>query len=173
MKLLNKTLKTITVEDILEIDNQPENFESLQIEYMIKFDGNTSELRNDFIQFANSHQDGILIFGIQDDPKRIIGIEKNEVDGIKKVLNNVLKKMVSPILSPFPEYRAIRINEEKYVFLINIKAKEIGIYAIQGNDNPNHKDYYKYQFWIQLDGNKHRMNIHELVELIEQKKNEL
>lgn len=56
------------------------------------------------------------------------------------------------------------------MFLINIKAKEIGIYAIQGNDNPNHKDYYKYQFWIQLDGNKHRMNIHELVELIEQKK---
>lgn len=169
MELFDKDLKEINESDLRKMEADPTNFESLQIEYKVRFDGDAGELQRDVVQFANGFQDGYILFGISDDPITIVGIEKNELDGLKTVLNDVLPKKVEPILTPFPQYRAVPLASTKYVFIIKIFPKEYGIYGIRQSDDTNNRNYYRYEFYKRMDGNKHRMNIEAIVDLIESK----
>ncbi|MHA1249006.1 MAG: ATP-binding protein [Candidatus Helarchaeota archaeon] len=169
MKLFDKELKEIDENNLRKMEADPMNFESLQIEYKVKFDGNAGELRRDVVQFANGFEDGYILFGISDDPITIVGIEKKEVDILKTVLNDVLTKKIEPILSPFPQFHAVPLASGNYVFIIKIFPKEHGIYGIRQSDDMNNRNYYRYEFYTRMDGSKHRMNIEEIVNLIESK----
>ncbi|MFX1275683.1 MAG: ATP-binding protein [Promethearchaeota archaeon] len=169
IKLFKKELKDIDEYDISQIETNPMNFESLTIEYKVKFDGNAAELIRDIVQFANGYEEGYILFGISDDPISIIGIEKNEIEGLKNIINDLLPKRIEPLISPFPQYQAVPLASGKYVFIIKIFPKEYGIYGIRQSDDMNNRNYYRYEFYRRLDGNKHRMNIESVVELIESK----
>ncbi len=167
VKLFKKKLEDIDENDLKKMEADPMNFESLQIEYKIKFDGDAGELRRDVVQFANGFEEGDIFFGISDDPITVVGIEKSEVDGLKTVLNDVLPKRIEPILSPFPQYHSIPLTSGKYVFIIKVFPKEEGIYGIRQSDDMNNRNYYRYEFYKRMDGSKHRMNIEEIIDLIE------
>lgn len=169
MNLFDKELKDIDENDLWQMETDPMNFESLQIEYKVKFDGDAGELQRDVVQFANGFEEGHILFGISDDPITLVGIEKNEVDGLKTVLNDVLPRRIEPILSPFPQYHAVPLASGKYVLIIKIFPKEDGIYGIRQSDDMNNRNYYRYEFYTRLDGSKHRMNIEAIVDLIENK----
>ena len=169
MNFFEKELKEIDENDLLKMEVDPMNFESLQIEYKVKFDGDAAELRRDVVQFANGFEEGHIFFGMSDDPIKIIGIEKKEVDGLKTVLNDVLPQKIEPILSPFPQYHAIPLSNGKFVFIIKIFPKENGIYGIRQSDDMNNRNYYRYEFYVRMDGSKHLMKMEEIVKLIESK----
>lgn len=169
MDIFNKELDDLTEEDLLEMERDPVNFESNQIEYKITFDGDTEELRRDVVQFANGTEPGYLIFGRSDSPIQVIGMEKGVIDPLKNILNNVLTTKIDPMLSPLPTYKVIPLSNGKYVFIIKILLKENGIYAIRLHENPSNKNYLKYEFVRRMDGSKQRMNIEAVVDLIESK----
>ncbi len=169
MELFNKELKEINEKDLRKMEADPINFESLQIEYKVRFDGDAGELQRDVVQFANGFEDGYILFGISDDPITIVGIEKNGLAGLKTVLNDVLPKRIEPILTPLPEFHAVPLASGKYVFIIKIFPKEYGIYGIRQSDDMNNRNYYRYEFYKRMDGSKHRMNIEAIVDLIETK----
>jgi len=169
LKLFEKKIEDIDEDDLKKMEANPMNFESLQIEYKIKFDGDAAELRRNVVQFANGFEEGYIFFGISDDPITVVGIEKSEVDRLKTVLNDVLPKRIEPILSPFPQYHAIPLTSGKYIIIISIFQKEVGIYGIRQSDDMNNRNYYRYEFYKRMDGSKHRMNIEEIVDLIETK----
>lgn len=112
---------------------------------------------------------GYIIFGISNDPIQVIGIEKNEVDILKNILNDVLPKKIDPILSPFPQYQAVPLSNGKYVFIIEIFPKSYGVYGIRVHEDLTNRNYKRYEFYNRMDGSKHQMNIEEIVELIESK----
>lgn len=167
--LFNKELKTITEEDILQIEKDPVNFESFEIEYKVKFDGDAGELRRDVVQFANGVFEGYIIFGISNDPIQVIGIEKKEVDNLKTILNNLLPQKIDPILTPFPQYQVVSLSKGKYIFIIKIFPKSYGVYGIRLHEDLTNRNYKRYEFYNRMDGSKHQMKIEELVELIESK----
>lgn len=167
--IYNKELKSITEEDILKIEKEPVNFESFEVEYKERFDGDSGELRRDVVQFANGNVVGHIIFGISNDPIQVIGIEKSEVDILKNILNDVLPKKIDPILSPFPQYQAVPLSNGKYVFIIEIFPKNYGVYGIRLHEDLTNRNYKRYEFYNRMDGSKHQMNIEGLVELIESK----
>ncbi len=101
--------ESIDEETLKLIEADPSNFESFQIEYKVKYDGNADELRRDVVAFANGDAEGYIFFGIADNPITIRGIEKNHVDGLKRVLNEVLPQKIDPILDPFPSIRPIQL----------------------------------------------------------------
>jgi len=169
VKLFEKEIEDLDENDLKKMEADPMNFESLYIEYKIKFDGDAAELRRDVVQFGNGFEVGHIFFGVSDDPITVVGIEKNEVDTLKTVLNDVLPKRIEPILLPFPQYHSIPLTSGKYVFIIKITQKEEGIYSIRQSDDMNNRNYYRYEFYKRMDGSKHRMNIEEIVELIETK----
>ena len=167
--MFKKELKDITEEDILKIEKDPVNFESFEIEYKERFDGDAGELRRDVIQFGNGNVVGCIIYGISNDPIKVIGIEKSEIDILKNILNDVLPKKIDPILSPFPQYQAVPLSNGKYVFIIEIFPKSYGVYGIRVHEDLTNRNYKRYEFYNRMDGSKHQMNIEELVELIESK----
>ncbi|MBA7515192.1 hypothetical protein ES705_07231 [subsurface metagenome] len=169
IKLFEKELKDVDESDLRKMETDPLNFESLQIEYKVAFDGNLSELQRDVVQFANGFEEGYIFFGISDDPITIVGIEKRNVDGLKTVLNDALPKRIEPIFTPFPQYYPIPLANGKYVVIIKIFPKEYGIYGIRQSDDMNNRNYYRYEFYKRMDGSKHRMNIETIVDLIESK----
>ena len=169
MNLFDKNLECINESDLKKMEVDPVNFESLQLEYKITFDGDAAELRRDVVQFANGFEEGYIFFGISDDPILVVGIEKSEVDGLKTVLNDVLPKRIEPILSPFPKYQTVPLTSGNYVFIIKVFPKEYGIYGIRQSDDMNNRSYYRYEFYKRMDGSKHRMNIEEIVDLIKSK----
>ena len=167
--MFEKKVEDIDENDLRNMEADPMNFESFQIEYKVKFDGDAAELRRDIVQFASGFEEGYIFFGISDDPIKIVGIEKKEVDRLKTVMNDVLPKRIEPILSPFPQYQAVPLASGRYVFIIKIFPKEYGIYGIRQSDDMNNRNYYRYEFYKRMDGSKHRMNIEEIVDLIESK----
>lgn len=169
IKLFEKDLKDVDESDLNKMVTDPLNFESLQIEYKVAFDGDLAELQRDVVQFANGFEEGYIFFGISDDPITIVGIEKNQVDGLKTALNDALPKRIEPIFTPFPHYHPIPLANGKYVVIIKIFPKEFGIYGIRQSDNMNNRNYYRYEFYKRMDGSKHRMNIEAIVDLIENK----
>jgi len=169
IELFDKELKDVNESDLRKMETYPLNFESLQIEYKVTFDGNLAELRRDVVQFANGFEEGYIFFGISDDPITIIGIEKTKVNGLKTVLNDTLQKMIEPLITPFPQYHPIPLANGKYVFIIKIFPKENGIYGIRQSEDMNNRSYYRYEFYKRMDGSKHRMNIEAIVDLIESK----
>lgn len=166
LKFFEKEFEKIDENDLHNLEKNPMNFESFQIEYKLKFNGKAAELRKDIMQFANGFEKGYIIFGISDDPISVVGIEKSEVDGLKTILNDLLTKKIEPPLSPRPKYHVVPLANGKYVVIINITPKEQGIYGIRQSDNVNN-NYY--EFYIRIDGSKHRMNIESIVNLIEKK----
>ena len=169
IKLFEKELKDVDESDLRKMETDPVNFESLQIEYKVTFDGDLAELQRDVVQFANGFEEGYIFFGISDDPITIVGIEKTKVDGLKTVLNDAFPKMIEPIFTPFPQYHPIPLANGKYVVIIKIFPKEYGIYGIRQSDDMNNRNYYRYEFYKRMDGSKHRMNIEAIVDLIESK----
>jgi hypothetical protein len=169
IKLFEKELKDVDESDLRKMETDPLNFESLQIEYKVTFDGGLAELRRDVVQFANGFEEGYIFFGISDDPITIVGIEKTKVDGLKTALNDALPKMIEPIFTPFPQYHPIPLANGKYVVIIKIFPKEYGIYGIRQSDDMNNRNYYRYEFYKRMDGSKRRMNIETIVDLIESK----
>lgn len=83
MELLSKNFKKITEQDLRELESNPANFENYKIEYKFKYDGNADELRRDIVQFANGNSIGYLFYGWSNNPIKIVGIDKNEVDNLK------------------------------------------------------------------------------------------
>ncbi|KKN17084.1 hypothetical protein LCGC14_0969390 [marine sediment metagenome] len=167
--MFNKEFKDIREEDILQIEKEPANFESFEIEYKLNFNGDGVELRRDVVQFANGVLEGYIIFGISDDPIKVIGIDKNEVDKLKIILNDLISKKIDPILSPFPQYHVVPLTKGNYIFIIKIFPKNYGVYGIRQHEDLNHSNYKRYEFYQRMDGSKHQMNIEEIVELIESK----
>ncbi len=162
-------IKNISEADIRKIESDPTNFESLQFEYKQKFTGDGNELRCDIVQFANGTAEGFIFFGITDNPIKIVGIERDEVDGLKRVLNEILPRKIDPPLVPFPEYKVVPLINGKFVSIIKITPKKNGIYGIRQHEDSSNKNYYRYEFYKRLDGSKRRMNIEEVVALIESK----
>ncbi len=170
MELFSKKFTELNEDDLKKLVADPKNFEDYQIEYKIDYDSEADELRRDIIQFSNSFNTGYLIFGMDDNPVRIIGIEREQVDTLKVVLNNVLPKKFSPLHNPLPEYNPIPLSDGKFVFITKIKPKLYGAYGIRKSDNMSKpRDYKTFEFYKRLDGSKHQMDIDELVELIEKK----
>ena len=169
IKLFEKELKNVNENDLRKMGTDPLNFESLQIEYKVTFDGNISELRRDVVQFANGFEEGYIFFGVSDDPITVVGIESTKVNGLKTVLNDTLPKMIEPIITPFPQYHIVPLTSGKFVVIIKIFPKEQGIYGIRQSENMNNRNYYRYEFYKRMDGSKHRMNIEAIVNLIERK----
>lgn len=170
MELFSKNFNKITEQDLRELESNPANFENYEIEYKLKYDGNSDELRRDIVQFANGNSIGYLFYGWSNNPIKIIGIDKNEVDNLKNVLNNALKHNIEPQLSPFPKYHPVPLSNGKYIFLIKIVPKVRGIYGIRFSDNPSKEKFKTYEFYQRMDGTKHKMNIENIVNLIESKK---
>lgn len=170
MEIFSKNFSDITQEDIEELTSNPINFENFQIEYKIEYDGDANELRRDIVQFTSGFETGYLIYGIEDEPRRIAGIESSGVDTLKLVLNVVLSKKISPLLNPLPTYKPVPLSDGKYIFIIKIEPKPYGLYGIRKKENmSNQRDYKTFQFYKRLDGSKHQMDIEEVVELIEEK----
>lgn len=169
INLFEKELKDVDEEDLRKMETDPLNFESLQIEYKVTFDGNLPELRRDVVQFANGFGEGYIFFGVSDDPITIVGIERTKVNGLKTVLNDALPKKIEPIINPFPQYHIVPLTGGKYVVIIKIFPKEQGIYGIRQSEDMNNRNYYRYEFYKRMDGSKYRMNIEAIVELIESK----
>ena len=168
MEIFSKEFAEINEEDIKNLALNPINFENFQIEYKIDYDSDAEELRRDIIQFTSGFNSGYLIYGMDDNPIRIVGIERDRVDALKVVLNNVLPKKISPLHNPLPEYNPVPISNGKFVFIIKIEPKPYGVYGIRKTDNMGkQKDYKKFEFYKRLDGSKHQMDVDELVELIE------
>ena len=169
IQLFEKELKDVDENDLFKMEADPVNFESFQIEYKISFDGDASELRRDVVQFANGLEEGYILYGISNDPIKIIGIEKTEVDRLKSILNDVLPKQIDPQLSPFPQFHPVPLTNGKYVLIIKIFPKGVGIYGIRQSDAMNNRNYFRYEFYERMDGSKHVMNVEEIVNLIEKK----
>lgn len=107
---------------------------------------------------------------MDNNPIRILGIERERVDALKVELNNVLSKKISPLHHPLPEYNPIRLTDGKFVFFIKIEPKPYGAYGIRKSDNMSKpRDYKTFKFYEILDGSKHQMEVEEIVELIETK----
>ena len=170
MDIFSKQFSEINEEDIKNLVLNPKNFEDFQIEYKIDYDSDAEELRRDIIQFISGFNSGYLIYGIDDNPVRIVGIERDRVDALKVVLNNVLPKKISPLLTPFPEYNPVPLSSGGFVFIIKIEPKPYGVYGIRKSDNMGKpREYKTFEFYKRLDGSKHQMDVDELVELIERK----
>ena len=169
MELFSKDFKKITEKDLRELESNPANFENFEIEYKLKYDGNPDELRRDIVQFANGNSIGYLFYGWSNNPIKIVGIDKNEVDDLKNVLNNALKHNMDPQLFPFPKYHPVSLSNRKYALLIKIVPKERGIYGIRLSDNPSKEKFKTYEFYQRMDGTKHKMNVEDIVDLIQSK----
>ena len=170
MEIFSKKFSEINEKDIKNLVSNPKNFEDFQIEYKIDYDGDAEELRRDIIQFTSGFDFGYLFYGIDDNPVKIVGIEKKRVDELKVVLNNVLPRKISPLLNPLPEYNPVPLSNGMFVFVIKIEAKSYGVYAIRKSDNMGKpRDYKTYEFYKRLDGSKHQMDVDEIIELIERK----
>jgi len=169
INIFSKELEDVNENDLKKMESDPINFESLQIEYKLKYDGDANELRRDVVQFANSSEEGYIFYGISDNPITISGIEKKEVDALKLVFNNVLPRKIDPILSPFPQFHPVPLSNGKYVFIIKIFPKKYGIYGIRLHDDMNNRNYKRYEFYKRMDGSKHQMSIEDLIELIEKR----
>ncbi len=170
MEIFSKKFSEINEGDITNLTSNPKNFEDFQIEYKIDYDSDADELRRDIVQFTSGFKFGYLIYGICDNPVRIVGIEGNRVDALKLVLNNVLPKKISPLHNPLPEFNPVPLSNGKFIFIIKIEPKSYGVYGIRKSDNMGKpRDYKTFEFYKRLDGSKHQMDIDELVELIENK----
>jgi predicted HTH transcriptional regulator len=91
MTIFTKIFREIDDSDLIELERNPQNFENLSIEYKLQYNGDPDELRKDIIQFANGFIDGYLLFGVKNNPIKIIGIEKKKISINKSIskLNNV------------------------------------------------------------------------------------
>lgn len=167
--MFSKDLQKFNENDLREIEKISFNLEDLQVEFKFKYDNNSDELRRDVIQFANNDREGYIFYGVQEDPLKIVGLERKDIDNLKIHLNNVLPRKIDPVLSPFPMYKIIELANGKFVFCIKIFPKERGIYAIRLSDNPSNSKFNVYEFYKRLDGSKHQLKIEEVVELIESK----
>lgn len=169
MELFSKNFKKITEKDLRKLEFNPANFENYEIEYKLKYDGNPKELRRDIVQFANGNFIGYLFYGWSNNPIKIVGIEKNEVDNLKNVLNNALKHNIEPQIFPFPKFHPVSLSNRKYVLLVKIVPKVRGIYGIRLSDNPSNENFNIFEFYQRMDGTKHKMNLEDVVNLIESK----
>ncbi len=169
MKIISKKIEDITEKDLLEIE-QNSIFEDLQVEYKYQYNKKPDELRKDIVQFANSDKGGIILFGIRENPLKLVGLGSKNVDNIKNTLNDILSKKIDPVLSPLPKFKTIKLTNKKFVLCIKVFPKEEGIYAIRLGDNPSKSEFKTYKFYTRLDGNKHHMKIEEVVNLIEKKR---
>ncbi len=169
MKIFTKDFDKINERDLLEIESLPKKFESRRIEYKIKYIKDTNELRKDIIQFANGELEGLLFFGISDNPIKIVGIIEEDVEVLTLAMNELLKAKIDPLLSPFPLYNIIPLSNQKYIFAIKIFPKSHGIYGIRLSDNSSNINYKRYEFYNRMDGSKHQLNIEEVVNLVESK----
>ncbi len=169
MELFSIDFKKITEQDLRELESNPANFENYEIEYKFKYDGNADELRRDIVQFANGNSIGYLFYGWSNNPIKIVGIDKNEVDHLKNVLNNALKHNIEPQLFPFPKFHPVSLSNGKYVLLVKIVPKVHGIYGIRLSDNPSNENFNIFEFYQRMDGTKHKMNVEDIVDLIESK----
>ncbi|KKM72907.1 hypothetical protein LCGC14_1415800 [marine sediment metagenome] len=170
MELFSKNFSEISEEDINNIVSNPNNFEDFQIEYKLDYDSDADELRRDITQFTNGFKIGYIIYGMADNPIKIVGIERNRVDALKVVLNNVLNMKISPLLTPLPEYNPVPLSNGKFIFIIKIEPKSYGVFGIRKTNNMSSpRDYKTFEFYKRLDGSKHQMDTDELAELIETK----
>jgi predicted HTH transcriptional regulator len=140
-----------TEETLRKIEIDPELFESLTYEFKVDGNENMVELRKDIIAFANGTETGYIIYGIADDPLKICGLDRNEVDKIKNLINNTLLTLVDPIFSPFPEFKPISISNGKFILIVKITPKISGIYGIRTGENPSDQKYFRYEFWVRMD----------------------
>lgn len=65
MELFSIDFNKITEQDLRELESNPANFENYEIEYKLKYDGNSDELRRDIVQFANGNSIGYLFYGFK------------------------------------------------------------------------------------------------------------
>ncbi|KKL13953.1 hypothetical protein LCGC14_2520610 [marine sediment metagenome] len=168
MEINSKKIEDITEKDLLEIEQNP-IFEDLHVEFKYQYNKDSYELRKDVIQFANTDKGGVIFYGISENPLKFVGLEYKNIDNIKNHINSILSSKIDPVLSSFPRFNTIKLRNGKYVLCIEVFPKEKGIYGIRLSENPSNSNFNAYKFYTRLDGNKHRMKIEEVVNLIEGK----
>lgn len=169
MKINSIKVEELTEQDLIELEINPKH-ENLFVEYKYQYNKKEDDLRKDFIQFANSDKGGIIFYGVNEDPLKFVGLEYKSVDKIKTHINSILTTKIDPVLSPFPKFHTIELSNGNYVLCVEIIPKEEGIYGIRLNDNPSNSNFNVYEFYTRLDGNKHKMKIEEVVNLIKSKR---
>ena len=169
MRINSKKIEDLLEKDLLKIEKNP-IFEDLNVEFKYQYNKDSDELRKDIIQFANNDKGGVIFYGVSENPLKFVGLDYNTVDDIKTSINNILAGKIDPVLSPFPMYNTIELNNGKFVLCVEISPKETGIYGIRLSDNPSNSNFKAYEFYTRLNGNKHRMKIDEVANLIEAKR---
>ncbi len=159
---INKPILDWTEKDLKKLRKSSHNLEDKNLEYKERYSKDPDELRRDIVSFANTDIGGYILFGIQDDPFEIIGMEREEVDNLKNTINNIIWRSIDPHLDPPPDLNPIYLSNGLYILGMQIFPKKQGLYGIRKSDNPNNSDFKFYTFWVRMDGNKNQLTMKEV-----------
>lgn len=170
MEIFTKEIDEITEQDLIELENFPNNFESHRLDYKVTYKitpQHSNEFLRDIISFANTHSDSIIIYGMNDDGK-LIGMERNhsfDEDILQNHFINILESSVQPKIKNFVRVQPISVKSDRFAMIVKIIHSDNIIYGIR--QKLSKKDYGKqvdaYEFWSRSSGNKKPMNLHEVV----------
>src|SRR5690554_3812243 len=126
----------------MDFENKIEQPEGRRIEFKESLPTN-ADLAKTVIAFAND-AGGELFIGIQDEPRKVKGIEENELVGIDNKISNLIHDHCSPIILPEISFleadgkNIIRVyihKGDKPPYFHKTKGKEKGTYIRVGSSN--------------------------------------
>jgi len=170
MEIFEKDIDTITEQDLLNLENLPNNFESHRIDYKVIYEmkpKHKNEFLRDIVSFANNFEDSLLIYGMNDN-RRLVGMERNSSfneDMLQNHFNNLLETTIEPKIKSHIKIQPVSLKNGKFAIVIKIFASDNIIYGIRQKLDKNiyGKEVNAYEFWYRASGNKKPMNLNEVL----------
>jgi predicted HTH transcriptional regulator len=140
------------------IESWSSNFESHRLEFKSKYDKNNDEFRRDIVAFANAEAISLLFYGVQNSPRKILGLDKSdeEMDKLQNEMCQILENQIDPPLLILPQIQPLKLQSGKFIMIVKIFPYLDGIYGIRLGNVGN--SYNQYEFWERSSKGKTRMD---------------
>ncbi len=164
MMIFNKSLESITEQDIQELINSQFNAQKAErrtVEYKQALPGGTDDNKKEFLadvsSFANA-AGGDLLFGIEEQagiPTKLAGVQLADVDAQKLRLENMLRDGIAPRL-PRADIHPVSLSSKPghYVLLLRIQKSWLSPHRVIFKDHGH--------FYSRNSGGKYRLDVTEL-----------
>src|SRR5258708_11075903 len=164
MMIFNKSLESITEQDIQELINSQFNAQKAErrtVEYKQALPGGTDDNKKEFladVSFYANGAGGDLLFGIEEQagiPTKLAGVQLADVEEQKLRLENMLRDGIAPRL-PRADIHPVSLSSKPghYVLLLRIQKSWLSPHRVIFKDHGH--------FYSRNSGGKYRLDVTEL-----------
>ncbi|UYP48560.1 hypothetical protein NEF87_004845 [Candidatus Lokiarchaeum ossiferum] len=171
MTLFSKEIERIKIDDIENFLNDIGN-ESHRVdfkEFLSANDAFSYEFLRDVVSFANTDETGIILYGVTDKEKKIVGMKTEDSfngDKLQTHLVNILNERISPNIINNIEVQPIYFQNSRFITIVRIKTPKNKIYSLYHKKELCHnKTVDLHEFWIRGSGSKKQITFNELLQI--------